>query len=220
MTHLAPDEPASDPTGRLTPADRVTADRVPVERVGGLVLAAGAGRRYGGPKALVRLDGRLLVERAVQVARDGGCEPVVAVLGAAAPAIRARAELGDAVTVQNPEWESGMGSSLRAGLTALRDSGAVAAVVLLVDMPGITAEAVRRLVEIAAPDALGMAGYGTRRGHPVLLGRSHWSGAAELAVGDVGARPYLRRHQARLSVVPCDDVADDADLDVPPATVP
>ncbi|MEN3614084.1 nucleotidyltransferase family protein [Plantactinospora sp. ZYX-F-223] len=214
MTHLAPDEPRAhrqEPSG---------AGPVTTERVAGLVLAAGAGRRYGGPKALVRLDGRLLVERAVQVARAGGCGPVVAVLGAAAPTVRSRAELGDAVPVENPEWATGMGSSLRAGLAALRDSGAVAVVVLLVDMPGITAEAVSRLVEIAEPDALGMAGYGARRGHPVLLGRAHWPGVAELAVGDVGARRYLRRHEARLSVVPCDDVADDADLDVPPATVP
>ncbi|MDG4788393.1 nucleotidyltransferase family protein [Micromonospora sp. WMMD1102] len=197
MSHLAPDESAS---------------------VAGLVLAAGAGRRYGGPKALVRLDGRLLVERAVRVARAGGCGPVVAVLGAAAPTVRARAELGDAVTVENPHWATGMGSSLRTGLAALRDSGAVAVVVLLVDMPGITAEAVHRLVGIAAPDALGLAGYGSRRGHPVLLGRAHWPGVAELAVGDVGARPYLRRHESRLVVVPCDDVADDTDLDVPPTT--
>ncbi|WP_422774340.1 nucleotidyltransferase family protein [Plantactinospora sp. WMMC1484] len=184
--------------------------------VAGLVLAAGAGRRYGGPKALVRLRGRLLIERAVQVARDGGCAPVVAVLGAAAGTVRSRAELGNAVPVENPDWATGMGSSLRVGLAALHDSAAVAAVVLLVDMPGITAEAVRRMVDLAAPDALGTAGYGTRRGHPVLLGRSHWPGVAELAVGDVGARPYLRRHGARLRVVPCDDVADDADLDRPP----
>jgi len=186
-------------------------------RAAGLVLAAGAGRRYGGPKALVRLEGRLLVERAAQTARAGGCEPVVTVLGAAAPAVRAQADLGDAIAVDNPEWATGMGSSLRAGLAALRHTDAVAAVVLLVDMPGITAHAVRRLVEFAGPDALAMAGYGTRRGHPVLLGRARWAGVAVLATGDVGARPYLRRHTAELLVVPCDDVADDRDLDTPPA---
>ncbi|MBE1488788.1 nucleotidyltransferase family protein [Plantactinospora soyae] len=197
-----------------TPAQGHTAPH----RVAGLVLAAGAGRRYGGPKALVRLDGQLLVERAVRLARDGGCVPVVVVLGAAAPVVRSRADLGDARPVENPDWSTGMGSSLRAGLAALADTDAVAALVLLVDMPGITAEAVRRLVALAAPDRLATAGYGTRRGHPVLLGRTHWTEVSASAVGDVGARPYLRRNAARLEVVPCDDVADDADLDTPSGT--
>jgi nicotine blue oxidoreductase len=107
-----------------------------------------------------------------------------------------------------------MGSSLRAGLEALADTDAVAAVVLLVDMPGITAEAVRRLAALAGPGALAMAGYGERRGHPVLLGREHWAGIAQLAIGDVGARPYLAEHASMLRIVPCADVADDTDLDL------
>jgi CTP:molybdopterin cytidylyltransferase MocA len=183
--------------------------------VAGLVLAAGGGRRYGGPKALVQFGGRLLVERATAAARDGGCKPVVGVLGAGATAVRARADLPGVVGVDNPDWATGMGSSLCAGLATLRHTGAVAAVVLLVDMPGVTPEAVRRLAALAAPDALAMARYGTRRGHPVLLGRAHWDGVARLAVGDVGARPYLRRHLAAVRLVSCDDVADDRDLDTP-----
>ncbi|MEV4756557.1 NTP transferase domain-containing protein [Micromonospora sp. NPDC049559] len=185
--------------------------------VAGLVLAAGGGRRYGGPKALVRLDGRLLVERATVTARDGGCDPIVAVLGAAAGTVRARADLTGVVPVENPDWATGLGSSLRAGLAALRETDAVAVVVLLVDMPGIGAEAVRRLAARAEPGALAVAGYGPRTGHPVLLGRDHWAGVARLAAGDVGARPYLREHRALVRVVPCDDVADDTDLDTPPA---
>lgn len=184
-------------------------------RVAGLVLAAGAGRRFGMPKALVRHQGRLLVERAVEVAVAAGCAPVVVVLGAAAADIRAVAELGGAVVVDNPDWETGMGSSLRAGLAALAATDADAAVVLLVDMPGVTAAAVRRVASLAGADALVMAGYGERRGHPVLFGHSHWSGIADAAVGDVGARPYLRRHVAEVQVVPCCDVADDGDIDAP-----
>jgi CTP:molybdopterin cytidylyltransferase MocA len=187
-------------------------------RVAGLVLAAGAGRRYGMPKALVRHEGRLLVDRAAEVARAGGCTPVVVVLGAAAEEVRAAADLAGAVVVENPDWDTGMGSSLRAGLSALAATDAVAAVVLLVDMPGVTAPAVHRLASVATEDALVMAGYGERRGHPVLLGRSHWPGIAELAAGDVGARPYLRRHRAKVRVVSCRDVADDDDLDTPPVT--
>lgn len=185
--------------------------------VAGLLLAAGAGRRYGMPKALVPHDGGLLVEHAARTLRDAGCRPTVVVLGAAAAVVRSRARLTDAVVLTNPGWASGLGSSLRTGLAALAGSDAVAAVVLLVDMPGVTAAAVRRLVAAAAPDALAMAGYGDRRGHPVLLGRRHWAGVAELAVGDTGARPYLRAHAGQVRSVPCADIADDTDLDVPPA---
>lgn len=187
-------------------------------RVAGLVLAAGAGRRYGMPKALVRHDGRLLVERAAEVAAAAGCAPIVVVLGAAAADVRAAADLAGADVVDNREWDTGMGSSLRAGLSALAATDAVAAIVLLVDMPGVTVAAVRRLRSLAGEDVLAMAGYGDRRGHPVLLGRSHWTGIATSAVGDVGARPYLRRRAAEVRVVPCADVAHDSDLDTPADT--
>ncbi|MFK3984092.1 NTP transferase domain-containing protein [Micromonospora sp. NPDC050397] len=183
--------------------------------VAALVLAAGAGRRYGGPKALVTLDGHLLLDRAVATARGGGCGPVLAVLGAGADAVREAADLTGVVPVENPDWATGLGSSLRAGLRALRDSPAVATLVLLVDMPGVTAEAVRRLVALAAPETLAVAGYADRRNHPVLLGRAHWDGVATLADGDAGARLYLRRNAERVRVVPCADIADDTDLDTP-----
>lgn len=183
--------------------------------VAALVLAAGAGRRYGGPKALVTLDGRLLVDRAVATAHGGGCDPVLAVLGAGARGIRETADLTGAVVVENPDWATGLGSSLRAGLHVLRESTVVAALVLLVDMPGITAAAVRRLVDLATPDTLAVAGYADRRGHPVLLGRAHWDGVVALAEGDQGARRYLRANAERVRVVPCADIADDTDVDTP-----
>lgn len=184
--------------------------------VAGLLLAAGGGRRYGMPKALARHDdGRLFVERAAATLREGGCDPVVVVLGAAADRVRAEASLGDAVLVDNPEWASGMGSSLGAGLRAASGLGVDAALVLLVDLPGVTPAAVRRLAALASPDVLAMAGYGPRRGHPVLLGREHWAGVAAGATGDVGARGYLAAHGADVRVVPCDDVAHDHDVDTP-----
>jgi nicotine blue oxidoreductase len=195
--------------------------------VAGLVLAAGAGRRYGGPKALVEYQGRRLVDRAVATLRGGGCAPVTVVLGAAADRVRAAAELAGCLVTENPRWGTGMGSSLRAGLAALAGPDPVAVVVLLVDLPGVTAEAVRRVSTLAATDALVMACYGAacrpdrhdpghRLGHPVLLGREHWPGVAAQAVGEAGARPYLRSHRAAVRVVPCGDVADDQDLDHPP----
>jgi nicotine blue oxidoreductase len=191
----------------------------PLSAIVGLVLAAGGGRRYGGPKALVRHeDGRLLVERAVATLRDGGCTRIWVVLGAESPRVRAEADLGAVELLENPAWKSGMGSSLKVGLAALAETDAPAAAVLLVDTPGIGPEAVARLLQ-AAPDGtsgLLTATYKGRRGHPVILGRDHWAGVATLATADVGARAYLIAHAAEVQGVPCEDIADDTDLDVPP----
>ena len=181
----------------------------------GLVLAAGGGRRYGGPKALVRHEGSLLVERAVNTVRAAGCAPIVVVLGAAAPEVRATASLGEVILVENEAWKSGMGSSLRVGLDALGGTDAEAALVLLVDTPGVTAEAVRRVAAGAGRDSLATATYRGRRGHPVVLGRDHGAGVAILATGDVGARAYLSARLEKLHLVPCEDVSDDTDMDVP-----
>jgi CTP:molybdopterin cytidylyltransferase MocA len=181
--------------------------------VAGLVLAAGGGRRIGVPKALLRLDGQLLVERAVAVLREAGCAPVVVVLGAGADRVRAEADLGNAVVVENGEWATGLGSSLRAGLAALADTPADAAVVLLVDTPGVTAEAVRRVAALPYRQALVCATYQGRRGHPMLFGRAHWSGISTLAKVDVGARPYLLAHAGEVLDVNCEGVATDDDID-------
>ena len=119
--------------------------------VAGLVLAAGAGRRFGGPKALVELDGERLVDRMVRVLRAGGCQPLVVVAGAVPLAV------SDATVVDNPDWRTGMGSSLRSGLAALPDQ-ASAAVVVLVDTPWIGPDAVDRLVQAHATGAGAPAG--------------------------------------------------------------
>ncbi|XVU23628.1 nucleotidyltransferase family protein [Actinoplanes sp. CA-054009] len=180
----------------------------------GLVLAAGAGRRYGMPKALVRYPERLLVQHAVDTLREAGLSPIVVVLGAGADAVLSEAPDLPGVVI-NPDWATGLASSLKAGLRALGETDAEAAVVLLVDMPGVSAEAVRRVAAPASADALAMGGYGERRGHPVLLGRKHWAGVAAAATGDSGARDYLRAHADAVQVVAVGDVADDLDLDVP-----
>ena len=125
--------------------------------VAGIVLAAGGGSRYGAPKALVRLGGRLLVERAADLLAAGGCDPVVVVLGAAADEVLAAARLPR--TVLNPDWATGMGSSLRAGLAAV-PAEAEAVVVTLVDTPGLGPESVRRLIVAGGPDGAAQATYG------------------------------------------------------------
>ncbi len=186
--------------------------------VAGLVLAAGGGRRYGMPKALVEYEGSLLVERAVRTAR-AVCDPVLVVLGARAVDVWRTADLAGATVLANRDWETGMASSLRAGLDGLRGwPGAVdAALVTLVDMPGMTPAALRAVAAHAAPDALAVATYDGVRGHPVLLGREHWAGVAATATGDEGARRYLSAHA--VTEVDCTGLADPVDLDVPPGGV-
>jgi nicotine blue oxidoreductase len=114
----------------------------------GLLLAAGQGRRYGMPKALAERDGRRWVDLALDVLRAGGCDPLVVVLGAAAAEVREVATLDGALIVENRDWAEGIGSSLRAGLAALARTTAEAAVILLVDTPGITPAAVRRVAAV------------------------------------------------------------------------
>lgn len=168
----------------------------------GLVLAAGEGRRFGGPKAPAVIDGERLVDRAVRVMREGGCDPVVVVLGAWVGVVPG------AHIVVNDAWSEGMGSSLRAGLAAL-DADRV--VVSLVDLPGMTGEAVRRFVD--SPARLAQGAFDGERGHPVVIGAEHIAGVVAVARGDRGARDYLREHAAEVTVIDIGDVASGEDLD-------
>lgn len=180
-------------------------------RVAGLLLAAGAGRRFGTPKALVSLDGKLFVDSAADLLKAAGCDPVVVVLGAKADEVRATACLDGVTVVDNPHWDTGMGSSLRTGLHAIGIADAV--VVLPVDTPGVTVAALHRLIELAEPKALARAVYDGVVGHPVLIGSDHFAGVIASAAGDQGARDYLKANTVRH--VECADVADGADVDRP-----
>lgn len=175
--------------------------------VAGLLLAAGAGRRFGGPKALVELDGELLVQRGVRLLRDGGCDPVLVVLGAAADEVRAHVR--DARAVVADGWAEGMGASLRAGLASLADTDATACVVALVDQPLVTPAAVQALVRAGGPAAV--ATYDGAPRNPVLLDREVWPDVAAAATGDTGARSWLRAHPELVTAVPCDGSAFDVD---------
>jgi nicotine blue oxidoreductase len=167
----------------------------------------------GRPKALVELDGEPLVRRALRTLVEGGAAPVVVVLGARAGDVRA--VLPTAVqAVEAAGWADGMGASLRAGLAALEETDADAAVVHLVDLPGVTAEAVGRLSTHAGHDVLARAAYRGQPGHPVLLGRAHWAGVRAAAVGDAGARGYLAG-RADVVLVECGDLATPDDVDTP-----
>ncbi len=178
--------------------------------VAGLLLAAGAGRRYGGPKSLV--PGWL--ENAVAVLRDGGCDDVLVVLGAQAHQARALVPDGVAVTIAT-DWDDGMAASLRAGLRELVTTEATGALVHLVDLPDVSAAVVQRVLgEHGGAQTLARAAFDAHPGHPVLIGRGHWDGVLAGASGDAGARDYLRVNPPRL--VECGDLATGRDVDTNP----
>jgi len=176
--------------------------------IAGLVLAAGESRRLGRPKALVEVGGETLLARAVRVLREGGCADVLVVSGDT-PLVVPGARMLD-----NPDWATGMGSSLRVGLTAIERADAV--VIMVVDTPGIGPDVVRRLRRAHRDGAtVVVATYAGQQRNPVLLARRHWAEVLELAVGDLGARAFLTAHPELVRQVECGDIADPADIDTP-----
>lgn len=174
----------------------------------GIVLAAGAGTRFGEPKAPVVVDGERLVDRAVRNLRHGGCDPVFVVLGAW------EGPVPDALTIVNHGWEEGMGSSLRIGLKWARATSEDEdddAIITLVDLPGLTPEAIMRLRETDGD--LVVATYGGERGHPVRIAKKYWQALIDTVSGDAGAREFIN---ARDDVIFMEvgDVADGSDMDV------
>jgi CTP:molybdopterin cytidylyltransferase MocA len=225
----------SDRTGRLgesssqapeVPAGAAKARPVVDETAGrcaGLLLAAGAGRRFGRPKALVELDGEPLVRRAFRVLADGGCDPIRVVLGARAE--DARGLLPDPmIAVYAEDWSTGMGASLRAGLRALvRDTAGKAdpdtvrvdaVLVHLVDLPKVDARVISRLRALASPGVVARASYDGVPGHPVVFGHRWWTEIAGSAHGDRGARDWLATRRDLL-LVDCSDLGGGADVDTP-----
>jgi CTP:molybdopterin cytidylyltransferase MocA len=177
--------------------------------VAGVLLAAGDGSRLGQPKALVRLGGQSLAARGVALLRDGGAEPVIVVTGAAP------VDVPGARAVHNPDWQTGMGSSLAAGLAAI-PGGCAAAVIALADQPLVGPAAVRRLIAaFRAGASVAVAGYAGEPRNPVLIASEHWPEAIRLAAGDVGARPFLRAHRDLITLVECSDTGRPDDIDTP-----
>ena len=153
----------------------------------GLILAAGAGTRFGGTKQLADLHGRPLLSYALD-AMTGALDRVVVVLGHEAEQIRARVDLGRAEVVVAEDWASGQSASLRRGIEALAQEDAV--VVTLGDQPFITSEVIRAaLAELDGYDAV-RAFYAGEPGHPVVFGRAVMD-AVRTIEGDVGAREIL-----------------------------
>jgi CTP:molybdopterin cytidylyltransferase MocA len=175
--------------------------------VAGILLAAGQGSRLGQPKALVHLGGQSLAARGIALLTEGGADPVIIVTGAA------RVPQAGATVVHNPDWRTGMGSSLAAGLAAV-PARCPAAVIALADQPLVGAAAVRRLIDaFGAGAAIAVAAYHGQPRNPVLIARPHWAEVIALAAGDLGARPFLRAHPELVTRVECGDTGRPDDID-------
>lgn len=184
-------------------------------RVGGLLLAAGASRRYGTPKQLALLRGRPLLQHTVDaMVATPGLDRRVVVLGANADVIRPQIDLRATETITCRGWAEGMSASLRAGIAALGDVDWV--VITLGDQPLVNARTIRAVVEAAAAARPGMpvvrTRYGGRVGHPVAIHRSLFSRVGDLR-GDGGARHILNR--VRWMSVDAAGRATDADVNSP-----
>jgi molybdenum cofactor cytidylyltransferase len=196
----------------MTTSDRHGAPAPPAARgIGGLILAAGAGRRFGSPKQLALLGGRPLLEHALlAMAAAARIETAVVVLGAHAEAVLARVERHGVTAVICADWEEGQAASLRAGIAALA-ARAEAIVVTLGDQPAIDPRAIDRVAQARdGTSAAIRASYGGRPGHPVLFERQLFARVDALR-GDQGARSLLSGVTVR--VVACDGLGSDLDVD-------
>jgi nicotine blue oxidoreductase len=181
--------------------------------ISAVLLAAGSGSRFGGRKLLAPYRGRPLIESSLANLAQAPVDETVVVVGDDAKMLRAVCEPFGVRVVDNPDWEQGQSTSVRAGLLALGPE-VRAAVVLLADQPLVGAGAVDRLVAAFEGGArVAVATYDAKRRNPVLFSRAVWPLLLEELSGDEGARAVLRRHPDLVTEVPCDGVGDPVDVD-------
>lgn len=173
----------------------------------GVLLAAGAGRRYGKPKVLVDC----WLDIAVQALRDGGCDDVVLVLGAADIP-----HPTGVVVVTATDWDEGLSASVRAGLAQADRMRADYAALHVIDTPDVSGAVVTRVIQcaLASRGGIARAYFGDRPGHPVVLARRHWPDVLATISGDNGAGAYLRGRDD-VEHVECSDLATGRDIDEP-----
>jgi molybdenum cofactor cytidylyltransferase len=184
-------------------------------RLGAIVLAAGGSSRMGSSKQLLQLRGISLVARATDAALDSGARPVVVVVGADAEKVRAAVAGRPILAPLNPDWATGLASSIRVGISALlaADGTLDAVVVAPCDQPGLSAEVIGQLTDThRSTGRIAAARYGGRNGAPAVFGRGHFATLSALS-GDEGARRLLNADLRAVATV--DLPALGADLDTP-----
>ena len=170
----------------------------------------------GKPKQLLPVNGRPLLEGVVAAANDSSVDEVVVILGAHAAEILAGVDLGRARVVLNPDHEAGLGSSLRAGLSALAPE-VDRALIILGDQPAVSAELFDRLLHLQATSGLPSAAlrFGDLLHPPVVLERSLFGDLGSLE-GDVGCRAVVRGRPELVAALAAETKGDHPiDLDTP-----
>ena len=181
--------------------------------VSAVVLAAGAGSRFGGGKLLAPFGGRTLIGATLDGLRGAAVDETIVVVGAEGERLRSVSTAHGARVAVNRAWAEGMSTSVSAGLDACSPASRAAGVVLA-DQPLVGAGAVGRLVEAFEDGArVAVATYGGDMRNPALFARDVWPLLGREMSGDRGARAVLARHPELVTEVPCDDVADPADVD-------
>lgn len=181
-------------------------------RVAGLVLAAGAARRFGSPKQLATLDGRPLLEHALAAVTAAGLDRVVVVLGSCAEQVLAGIDLQGAEAMRSERWSEGQAASLACGLEYLADGRPDAVVIALGDQPALSPAAITRVLGARGQASAVRATYGGTPGHPVVIEAALFP-ALRAATGETGAREVLRA--TGVCAVACDDLGGGADVDTP-----
>lgn len=182
-----------------------------MRNVAAVILAAGGSSRFGRAKQLLKFRGETLVQRAVRAAGEGGCDPVIVVVGKLGDAIQRELRSTATIVVENPEWQRGLGTSIRRGLQELGDS-IDAVVILTCDQPLVDDSVIAEL--IAAHDKtrkpIIASRYADTLGVPVLFDRSCFADLLALP-DDSGAKTLLTSRPNDVAAVTFEQGAIDID---------
>ncbi len=185
----------------------------PSHVVSAVIIAAGNSSRMGAPKQLLEVDGEALLLRTFRAVAASGADPIAVVLGAGAETVRSRVPLAKALIVVNPDWPTGMASSICAGLRALErlHPGIDAVLLTPCDLPGISGKAIAGLIGAhRSPAQIVASLYGGRLGAPAVFGRDHFPALLALK-GDSGARSLLNSRSAHVTAVETPELGFDLD---------
>ena len=183
-------------------------------KVGAVILAAGGSSRFGKPKQLVRFEGRTLLERAIGAAVEGGCRPVVVVVGSDAAAVTAAISDTAVSITENPDWANGIGTTIRAGVQHAHELApdADAIIILVCDQPLVNDRTVASLIErwVETRKPIVASSYSDTLGVPALFDSSCFGELLQLQ-GDAGAKSIIVHNRARVTEIAFPEGTHDID---------